>query len=123
MNYRFLPDGPVPKVRLAVGQTVLIDPSARAGGSCLEVIDGIASFDNIEIFEGSYLTQTYVYSSRNPFQKFILPNIGIDLDSLVVSVRPSSQSSVTTKYSRQDELFDSVTKSTINKNSNIYFIQ
>ena len=87
------------------------------------VIDGIASFDNIEIFEGSYLTQTYVYSSRNPFQKFILPNIGIDLDSLVVSVRPSSQSSVTTKYSRQDELFDSVTKSTINKNSNIYFIQ
>ena len=27
---------------MAVGQTVLIDPSARAGGSCLEVIDGIA---------------------------------------------------------------------------------
>ena len=42
MNYRFLPDGPVPKVRLSVGQTVLIDPSARAGGSCLEVIEGIA---------------------------------------------------------------------------------
>ena len=42
MNYRFLPDGPVPKVRLAVGQTVLIDPSARNGGSCLEVIEGIA---------------------------------------------------------------------------------
>ena len=42
MNYRFLPDGPVPKVRLSVGQTVLIDPSARTGGSCLEVIEGIA---------------------------------------------------------------------------------
>jgi len=117
--------------------TLKAGPVASTGGSfnnqsfvfgipediTVSVIDGIASFDNIELFEGSFLTQTYVYSSRNPFQKFILPNIGIDLDSLVVSVRPSVQSSVTTKYSRQDELFDSVTKSIINKNSNIYFIQ
>ncbi len=42
MNYRFLPDGPVPKVRMTPGQTVLIDPSARSDGSCLEVLDGIA---------------------------------------------------------------------------------
>ena len=49
----------------------------------VSVVDGIASFDNIEVFEGSFLSQTYVYSTRNPFQKFILPNAGIDLDSLV----------------------------------------
>ena len=89
----------------------------------VSVIDGIASFDNIEVYEGSYLSQSYVYSTRNPFQKFILPNVGVDLDSLVVSVRPSADSSVSTKYSRQDELFDNVTKSTITKDSNIYFIQ
>jgi len=89
----------------------------------VSVIDGVANFDDVEVYEGSYLSQTYVYSTRNKFQKFILPNVGIDLDSLVVTVRPSIDSSVTTKYSRQDELFDSVTKSTINKNSNIYFIQ
>ena len=89
----------------------------------VSVIDGIANFDEIEVYEGSYLSQTYVYSTRNPFQKFILPNVGIDLDSLVVRVKPSVDSSVSTKYSRQDELFDSVTKSTITGNSNIYFIQ
>ena len=89
----------------------------------VSVIDGIASFDDIEVYEGSYLSQSYVYSTRNPFQKFILPNVGIDLDSLVVTVRPSIDSSVSTKYTRQDELFDSVTKAVINKNSNIYFIQ
>ena len=89
----------------------------------VSVIDGVANFDDIEVYEGSYLSQTYVYSTRNPFQKFILPNVGIDLDSLVVSVRPSVDSSVSTKYSRQDELFDTVTKSTITGNSNIYFIQ
>ena len=72
----------------------------------VSVIDGIASFDDVEVYEGSFLSQTYVYSTRNKFQKFILPNVGIDLDSLVVTVRPSIDSSVTTKYSRQDELFD-----------------
>ena len=89
----------------------------------VSVVDGIASFDRIEVFEGSYLSQTYVYSTRNTFQKFILPNVGIDLDSLVVSVRPSVDSSVSAKYTRQDELFDTVTKSTITGDSNIYFIQ
>ena len=89
----------------------------------VSVIDGVASFDDVEVYEGSYLSQTYVYSTRNKFQKFILPNVGIDLDSLVVTVRPSIDSSVTTKYTRQDELFDNVTKSTITGNSNIYFIQ
>ena len=89
----------------------------------VSVVDGIASFDEIEVFEGTFLSQTYVYSTRNPFQKFILPNIGIDLDSLVVSVRPSVDSSVSAKYTRQDELFDTTTKSTITGNSNIYFIQ
>ena len=89
----------------------------------VSVIDGVANFDDIEVYEGSYLSQSYIYSTRNKFQKFILPNVGIDLDSLVVSVRPSADSSVSTKFSRQDELFDSTTKTVINGNSNIYFIQ
>ena len=89
----------------------------------VSVIDGVANFDNVEVYEGSFLSQTYVYSTRNKFQKFILPNVGIDLDSLVVTVRPSIDSSVTTKYSRQDDLFDNDTKTTITGNSNIYFIQ
>ena len=89
----------------------------------VSVIDGIASFNDIEVYEGSYLSQSYVYSSRNPFQKFILPNSGIDLDSLVVTIRPSIDSSVSTTYSRQDNLFDGDTGSTINGDSKIYFIQ
>ena len=33
------------------------------------VIDGIASFDDIEVYEGSLLDQSFTYSSRNPFSK------------------------------------------------------
>ena len=42
MSFRFLPETPVSAVRMATGQSVLIDPSARQGGACLEVIDGVA---------------------------------------------------------------------------------
>ena len=89
----------------------------------VSVVDGFANFNSIEVYEGSYLSQNYVYSSRNPFQKFILPNSGIDLDSLVVNVRPSTQSSLRTTYNRHDSLFDNDTGTTINGSSNIYFVQ
>ena len=42
MRYRFLPDDPVSAVRMPAGQTVLLDPTPRPGGSCLEVLEGIA---------------------------------------------------------------------------------
>ena len=86
----------------------------------VSVIDGIADFDDLEIYEGSLLDQKFTYSSRNPFQKFILPNTGIDLDSLVVKVKPSEQSSISTKYQRHDNLFDNDSKSVIDGNSNIF---
>ena len=89
----------------------------------VSVIDGIADFSDLEVYEGSLLDQKFTYSSRNPFQKFILPNTGIDLDSLVVKVKPSEQSTISTKYQRHDNLFDNDTKSIIDGNSNIFFIQ
>ena len=88
----------------------------------VSVSDGIALFEGIEVYEGTYLSQSFVYSSRNKNQKFILPNSGIDLDSLVVSVRPSVDSSVSVKYTKQDNLFSDDTNSVVNSNSNIYFI-
>jgi len=42
MQFRFLPDRPVAALRLTPGQCVLLDPAARSGGSCLEVLEGIA---------------------------------------------------------------------------------
>ena len=42
MSFRFLPDDPVASVKLRPGQTVMVDPSARRGGSCLEVLEGVA---------------------------------------------------------------------------------
>ena len=89
----------------------------------VSVFDGIASFDQVEVFEGQVVEQSFEYSSRNPFQKFILSNSGIDLETLKVSVRPSPNSSVSLTYSRQDDLFDPDSGSTITGSSPIYFVQ
>ncbi|MCP9848429.1 helix-turn-helix domain-containing protein [Cyanobium sp. Morenito 9A2] len=42
MSFRFLPDQPLHPVRMPVGQTVLLDPTLRPGGRCIEVIEGVA---------------------------------------------------------------------------------
>jgi hypothetical protein len=42
MGFRFQPDPSIAAVRMPPGQTVLIDPSLRPRGHCLEVLDGMA---------------------------------------------------------------------------------
>ena len=68
--------------------------------------DGIANFTNIDVFQGTYLKQTYTVSSRNQTQKFILPNSGVDTSLLRVSVRESESSTVTRIFKQFDSLFE-----------------
>jgi len=81
------------------------------------VLNGIASFNDVQVYEGTLLTQTYTYSARIPNQKFILPNIGVDTDLITVSVNPTEASATETKYNSQDNLFD------IKSDSKVYFLQ
>ena len=85
------------------------------------VIDGVALFDEIEVYEGTLLENVFTFSSRSPNQKFILPNTGIDLDTLVVNVSPSLDSTVSVKYERHDNLFDNDSNRVVNSGSNIFF--
>ena len=70
------------------------------------VSDNTASFDNVAIYEGIYLTSTFTVNSFDPDQRFILENSGIDLSTLRVIVKPSQSSTVTRKYIQSDSLFD-----------------
>ena len=79
--------------------------------------DGTAIFDNIDIYEGSYIKQAFTVTSRNPYQRFILPNTGIDTSLINVVVKNNAFSSVT----RQFKQFDSFVG--IDKTSRIYFVQ
>ena len=79
------------------------------------VFNNIASFDEIKIYEGVLLTSNFTYNPRNPNQRYILPNSGIDTDLISVSVRTNETLSV--KYNLQNSLFN------INSESEVYYIQ
>ena len=81
------------------------------------VLDGIASFDEISIYQGSLLTSNFTYSSRTPNAKFILPNAGIDTTLLNVVVKGTEQSTTKVAYTVQDSLFN------IDGSSKVYFLQ
>ena len=81
------------------------------------VFNGVASFDNIKVYEGILLSNNFTYSSRNPNQRFILPNSGVDTDLISVNVKNNEQSSIVQKYTFQDSLFD------VDKESRVYFLQ
>ena len=81
------------------------------------VFNGIATFEDLEVYQGTRLTSSFTFSSDNLNQRFILPNSGIDTELISVLVRTSEQNNTSVKYSLQDSLFD------INNNSRVFFLQ
>ena len=75
--------------------------------------DGIASFDNLEIYEGIYLTSTFIADSSQPNQRFILPNVNID----TTTIRVTATDQVSEIYTAYTNILN------IDKNSRIFLIQ
>ena len=67
---------------------------------------GFAHFDDLDVYEGTYINQTFTVSSRNPNQRFVLPNPGIDTDLIRVIVKDNETSSVKDKFEKFDSLFN-----------------
>jgi hypothetical protein len=81
------------------------------------VIDKIAYFDGIDIYEGTFLATNFIVNSNDPNQKFILENANIDTSLIAVKVRDTEQSTVYRKFVLSNSLFD------VTENSKVFFIQ
>jgi hypothetical protein len=55
----------------------------------------IAYFDNIDIYEGTYLTKTFTVDYSQANQRFIIPNSGVDTTTIRVSVTNSTTETYT----------------------------
>ena len=89
----------------------------------VSVFDRRAIFENLEVIEGTKITQSYTYSSQNPNQRFILNNPGIDTDTILVVVKPSNTSTIKLKYDLTNSLIDSKVNDVINGSSTVFFLQ
>ena len=79
------------------------------------VVSGVAKFENVSIYQGTYLEKEFIYDGSLD-QKFILDNSFIDTSKIVVYVKPSGSSGDGTEYSLVNDIID------VNADSKIYLI-
>jgi len=76
------------------------------------VIDGVASFDEVEVYQGTYLTKQFTYDGSLD-QRFILNNSFIDTSTLSVYVKRTNDSGLGIEYAAIDNILDTTSESRI----------
>tara|TARA_Y100000015_G_scaffold41684_1_gene48105 strand:- start:900 stop:1916 length:1017 start_codon:yes stop_codon:yes gene_type:complete len=74
---------------------------------------GEASFDNLEIYEGVFVTNTFTVDSSIPNQRFILPNANIDTTTIRVKVKTN----VTEQYALYEDILN------VDGNSRLFLLE
>ena len=79
--------------------------------------DGVYTFSNLVIYEGTYLNFKYTANTSDIDQRFIVPNDNVDTTTLTVKVQESSSDTTTNTYT----LASGVTG--IDSTSKVFFLQ
>ena len=80
------------------------------------IVDGIASFNDIEIYQGTFLTKQFVVDGSLD-QRFILNNSFIDTSTISVYVKGINDSGLGVEYSSVDNILN------VDSSSRIYLLQ
>jgi uncharacterized protein YqfB (UPF0267 family) len=80
------------------------------------VVNGIASFDKIDVYQGTFLTKTFTVDGSLD-QRFVLNNSYIDTSTISVYVKSFNDSGFGTQYSLVDNILN------VNSSSQIYLLQ
>ncbi len=70
----------------------------------VSVINGVAEFNNIEIFEGNFVSQTFTVDTSLFNQRYILENSFVDTSTIKVKVQPSESSTAIVNYKQIDNI-------------------
>ena len=116
-----------PPLTLSLQKGIICTSSSSFGGQSfvfsipenitVPVVTGIAFFENIKIYEGSFITESFVVDPSNLDQKYILNNSYIDTNSIRVFVTESDNGNAKIKYNIEEDIIG------INSKSRIFFIQ
>ena len=81
------------------------------------VVNGVGQFDNIEIYEGNFISQEFTVDTSLFNQRYILDNSFIDTSTIKVKVKPSSSSTSSVTYKQIDNIVG------VTSTSNSYLLQ
>jgi len=82
-----------------------------------QTVNGILSFSNIPIYEGTYVTNRYTVNTKNVDQKFYVNDENGDTTTLIVDVFDNSTSTTSTTFTQ------ALDNTQVKSNSNVYFLQ
>ena len=83
----------------------------------IPVTNGVAQFSNVEIYEGSFITQTFTVDTSLFNQRYILDNSFIDTSTIKVKVKSSSSATSSVTYKQIDNIVG------VTSTSNSYLLQ
>ena len=81
------------------------------------VVNGVAEFKNIPIYEGSLITNSYTVNSSLKSQRFVIDNPGADISTVRIKVFEAQNSSFFEIFEYSDNILN------VNKNSAVYFME
>lgn len=90
--------------------------STDSATTVLANTSGIFNVNSLPIFEGNYITDSFVYSTANSAQRFVLSNPTIDTRSISVIVL-ENQGANSYSYTRASSFLD------VSANSQVFFLQ
>jgi len=83
----------------------------------VSVVNDAAFFNDIEIYEGTFLSKTFTVDTSNIDQRFVIPNANTDTSTLVVQVKESEFDLSSVKYELAQSIID------VTGTSKIYLLQ
>lgn len=79
--------------------------------------DNSVIFSNVEIFEGSELTISYIVDETNENQRFFIPNNAVDVESVRVSVISDPTNQVEIDYTKKNTIVD------VSSSDEVFFVE
>ena len=70
------------------------------------LVNGVATWANLDIYEGTLLTQSYTINTALKNQKFIIPNIGLDVSSIRVRVYEAEGNTAYQTFTAADNILE-----------------
>lgn len=78
---------------------------------------GVFIFQNVTLYEGTYVTNNFLVASDNVSGPFIIPNQGVDITTLSVNVQTSATNLSVTTFTKNDNITE------VDETSTVYWIE
>ena len=87
------------------------------GTNTISPVDGVYTFSNLKIYEGTYITYNYTVDTTDVDQRFLIQSANADTNTLSVQIQNSATDTTTNTYTKAT----SITQ--LNGESKVYFLQ